>query len=104
MHLSIYINHSSKVTLLTIAAKNIKIKMSITKIIDILIAIFSSVVIYKGVGYFLATSGFVQGSEFGMLISLVGEIALFLVLYGLVQLKDCVEVIFNALQSFTKTP
>ena len=76
----------------------------ITRAIDISIFVVAIISIYKGIDFFFATNGFVQGSEFGMQITIVNELALFLIMYGLTRARGCVEMILGATQSFIKTP
>ena len=42
------------------------------------LGLLSAVMFFKGMGLFLYTSGEVQGSEFGMLITLVQQLSLFM--------------------------
>jgi len=46
---------------------------------NLALALLSVYMIYNGIIIFINTSGFVQGSEFGMLITLVNQISLVMV-------------------------
>ena len=74
-----------------------------TQVIDGSIFIVALVALYKGASYFFATNGFVQGSEFGMQITIVIELALILIMLGLVYLKQSLEAVLKVIFTFKKS-
>ena len=43
------------------------------------LCVASALMLYKGAEFFFATTGFVRGSEFGMLITIVNQISLIMI-------------------------
>ena len=55
--------------------------------IDLALGLLGLCMIYEGLIYFINTSGYVTGSEFGMLISIVNQLGLILMWLGLLGLR-----------------